>query len=280
MLLHCPALAMLVVRNYRRGRESRENYYRRLLGLAWRCILRELEIPAECRIVRLLCKVPMPHCYPATLDFLVEAIRTRHPHVRLLSHLPRITRDTVALLRLPPAKVNPQLLLASSASDQDEERIAWRVETVTWFHEQEKPGRPWPYGQLDAEALGRVEAVFRSRYLDGGDACTAFPEPPFPDLPGRITALRDYVSVVKEGDEQVNCAQSFIPDIINGRCYLYSIKVGERATLALRCHEDGAWRIDDLRARRNRPPPEEAVARVYAWFAEHAALAPCERRSA
>ena len=269
MLVQAPALAVLVVKSLTPSQGDRFERLRHLLSLRWHEILGELGLPRERRLVRLFRKIPAFHAHPITVDSFADAIKTGHPHVRLLSHLPKITRDTVALLRLPPDKVNAHLLLASSGSDHDEEPVTWCVDTVAWFREQEKPGRPWPYARLDVKGLARVEELYRSRYGDGAEHLLPFPEPPVPGIPGRITALRDFFSVVAEGDEQANCAESYIPDIQQGLSYLYAVTVLEGATLALRRTAAGRWVVDDVKARFNRPASRETIEFIYAWLAEH-----------
>ena len=266
MIVSCPALAVLIVSSLPPHQNDRLDQLGTLLRMRWREILIELGLPNEPRVLRILRKMPLEHCHRLTVGCLADAIRSRHPHLRMLTHLPKITRDTIGLLRHAPEKINAHLFLASSASDYNEERVTWIVDTITWFRDQERAGRPWPYGHLTAEGLARVEETFRVRYGDGSEHLTPFPEPPISGVPGRITALRDFAAVVAEGDEQVNCAESYIPDILVGKCYIYSVKVLETATLALRRTADGAWVVDDVRARNNQPPSRETVAYVEEWL--------------
>jgi hypothetical protein len=267
LLLNCPALAVLLVQSVAARAGDRSNQFRDLLGLRWRDLAKDLGLSAKPKAIRLLRKIPVLHCHRFTVSALADAIKSRHPHVRLLSHLPKITRDTVALLRLSPEKVNAHLLLASSSSDYDEEPVTWCVDNIGFYREVEGPGRPWPYGRLDAEDLKRVEAILRDRHSDGLEHLTPFPEPPVPGVPGRITALRDSRDVAREGDEQVNCAESYLPAIIKGRNFLYSVTVLERATLALRRTSQGRWILEDLRAQNNQAPSRETQYFVDEWMA-------------
>ena len=267
LLVEAPALAVLIVCSLVTWPGDRTERMRRLLQLRWHEILGEHRLPGERRLLRLFRKLPICHCQPNTVMALAGAIRREHPRVRLLSHLPRVTQDTVSLLHFPAELVNAHLLLASSQSDPGQEPISRCVETVTWFREFEGPGRHWPYGHLNAQELARVEEAFRARHTEGGNL--PFPEPPLPDVPGRITALHDSRAVEAEGDQQLNCAASFIPEIIRNTKYLYSITVLERATLALRRDKSGQWVVDDLRARNNRPPSRETTDFVEAWLAAY-----------
>jgi hypothetical protein len=267
LLVEAPALAVLIVCSLVAWPGDRTERMRRLLPLRWHDILGEHSLPRERRLLRLFRKLPIYHCQPNTVMTLADAIRRGHPHIRLLSHLPRVTQDTVSLLHFPAELVNAHLLLASSQSEPGQEPVSRCVETVTWFREVEGPGRHWPYGHLTAQDLARVEEAFRARHTEGGNL--PFPEPPLPDVPGRITALRDSRAVESEGDQQLNCAAGFIPDIIRYTKYLYSITVMERATLALRREKSGRWALEDLRAKNNRPPSWETTNFVEAWLAAH-----------
>jgi len=179
-----------------------------------------------------------------------------------------VTCDTVALLDLPPSLVNGRLLLASSWSNPDAEPVRWCVETVSWFREMELPGRPWPYRALDAAALARVEARFRKLYGDQGEGLEAFPPPPFPGIPDEIIPLCDYWALIKEGDEQRNCIAGYGQDVVDGFCYVYSIRVAERATLLLRrLDKSTQWLVWDLRAEGNLQASEGTEMFVADWLA-------------
>lgn len=263
----CPALALLLVRSCPKACDDRAAYFRGYLDLTWRQMLGRLGLPPQRRLVRILRKMPLLHCGTEALEDLVNAIADQHPFIRVLSHLPRITRDTAALLEAPRRHVSPKLLLDSAKSEYDEKPVFWSVDAVSWFSEGEYPGRPWPYGQLDAAALARVEARFRDRFGEEGEYLAPFPEPPVSGIPGRITAIRSYWFLSAEGDEQNNCAETLAPEIVAGRCYVYSVTAFERATLALRRDEKtGRWFIEDLRARDNAAVSQATTAYVRAWL--------------
>lgn len=269
MLIECPALAVLLLENIPTRHPDRLGYLREILRRRWHDIVCELGLPRQRHVVRLLRKVPILHCHRLTVLALADAIEIKHPHLRKLSHMPRITRDTIGLLRLPPERVNPYLLLASSQSDWDEEPITSCVDTVNWFRECEAPGRPWPYGLLSAQELTAVEKSFRAQFDDETLRLTPFPEPPIAGVPGRITALRDSSAVVMEGEAQQNCAESYLSAIVKGDSYLYSITVLEPATLALERDAMGRWVIEELRAAGNQPPSRETEEFVITWLTEY-----------
>jgi hypothetical protein len=270
MVRQCPALAILIAGSCLPDCVNRSAHLCRMLDLTWRQATGAVGLPAKRRIVRILRKLPIEHCHENTVEILATACRSRHPHLHILSHLPRITRDTVAILKLPLGMTNSRLLLASANSDYDEDPVRWCLDAVAWFREREHPGRPWPYRQLDYLALTRVAQKFRARYGEDGEFLTPFPPPPIPGVPGRITALRDFWRLVAEGHQQCNCVEIYAPEIVTGRSYVYAVTVCERATLAIRRRpgRDG-WQVDDLRAVNNAAPSETTQRFVEDWLKEH-----------
>jgi hypothetical protein len=193
LIRQCPALALLIVQSHTTARGSTDDYYSRILVLTWRQILGTLGLPAERRYVRILRKLPLGHCDDATLGSLAAAMAQRHPHLRILSHMPRVSADTVALLTLPPPLTNGRLLQHSGSSRVGEMPVYWCVETVSCLRELEFPGREWCYHGLDLNRLQKVEYRLRSM-LDEGDPMALFPEPPLPGVPGFVTPLTNYAS--------------------------------------------------------------------------------------
>ena len=270
LIRQCPALAILLARTCPLDCSDRADHYCRLLSLTWRQMLPEIGLPPERRTVRLLRKIPLLHCREETLEVFCTAIRSRHRHLRILSHLRQVTRDTVALLALPPALVSGQLLVASASSDYDATPVRLCVDTITWFREMESPGCiGWPYRQLDAESLMRVANRYRLKFGADSSWYEPFPAPPLAGVPGQISALRDYWTVAAEADEQDNCAISLVPEVLAGNCYIYSVTVSERATLLLRrIGESRLWVVEDLRAESNGPVSDRTAAYVQAWLRE------------
>ena len=271
MIRTCPALAVLVVLSHNPSDEPRAEGLRKIAEMRWREILGKLGLPPKRRVIRLLKKLPAAHCREQTVNAFAEAIRAKHFNVRILSHLSQITRDTVALLRLDCSMVSPLLLIASSVSDYDEEPTAWLVDNVRFLISGDPMRRGWPYRQLDAEMLARVEMRLRWKHRAAGcELLAPFPRPPIAGIPGKIEPLRDYRSVGEEADLQKNCVRAFIEDIIAGNFYVYAVTVRERATLALRrLGESDTWVIADLRAYDNWEPSAETEQFVAAWLAEN-----------
>ncbi len=265
LLGRIPALAVLLSETFSRG-DDRRGRMAQTLAKRWRQMLPLVGLPSEERYVRMLRKIPPSHCTRQTLAALSAAVEAGHPHLRLLSHVPAITRDTVALLRKPPERVNAHLLLASCTSDSDEEPMANCVSSVHWFREMKSPGGRWPYGHLDAAALMRVEQRFLECYpLDPIDE-TPFPPPPFSGVPGKIEPLSDSVLVSAEGMQQFNCAETFVDAIQRGSAYLYAVTIAERATLALEKAPSGHWIIGELRSASNGDVSAETHKYIRAWL--------------
>ncbi len=272
LIRQCPALALLTARSCPPDCRDPGDYCASILALSWRQILGALGLPAERRLVRILRKISLPHCGAETLETLRGILRDGHPHLRTLSHLSTITRDTIALMRLSPLMVNPLLLFASGDSDYDEEPVRWCLDTIAWFRDQEEPGRPWPYGKLDPLALARVAARYRRRLGEQGEYLTPFPPPPIPGVPGRITALRDFFSLSREGRQQNNCVEALAPDVLSGRIYVYAVNVRERATLAIRRKTvTGSFEVEDLRGADNAAPSDETERFVGEWLCDNQA---------
>jgi len=275
ILRQCPALAVLLVGRYSPILGPRREFFRKVAIGSWLDALATLGLPRQRSTLRMLMKVPARHCELFSLRRFTDAVQMQHPHLRILRHLPRISRDTIALLGQPPDRVNAHLFRASCDSDYDEEPIKTCVESVGAFREQERPGGRWPYAHLNAVMLAGVEAEFRRRagelLYDG----TPFPSPPFPGVPGRITPLASFASVATEGDTQQNCSISLVPEIIHGTHYIYTVTVRERATLAIRRSSDRHhWVVEDLRGFRNSAPSHASKIFVANWLSEHGATPP------
>lgn len=233
LLQHCPALAVLLVRSYRPERHGeRRGHVARMLAKPWRELLHAFQLPVRRRTVRLLRKLPIEHCTPQTVDRLVSALRRRgRTWLHSATHLPRFTRDTVSLLALEPGFVNPALLAASTVSDQDEQPVHSLITSVRALLAEAGRLADWPYGRSNLEQLLSAESRLRRRVFE--DCLVTFPPPPFPGLPGEIEPIRDYRRLVQEGEDQNNCAPTFVAEIAHGLTYFFAIYRPERATVAL-----------------------------------------------
>lgn len=274
---HCPALAVLVVLSGEgQPCEQRRLQGQKLVALPWSEILAKLGLPARKRTLRILRQVPPEHCYVQTVQKLGQALCTSgHPWLHVLPHLPKITRDTVSLLRLDPALVSPELLRASTESDWDVETVTWLVTSIRIMLLQLGHQGPWPYSGVGVERLKLAEGELFAR-LSPDPA--AFPTPPFAGRPGEIEPVRDLFALAQEGEEQGNCAfVALMPEILNGEAFVYAVHGPERATLALRrTNAFDDWVMHDLRGPRNAEPAPTTIAYVQAWLLSEKKNAACE----
>ena len=262
---------MMVAQDVRAATGQGRNWFAETGKRDWRAILASVGLRPERWIFNILKKIPPEHCREETVAALAKAFRNRHPRMRVLSHMPRITRDTIALLEWSSDVVSAKLLLSSSVSDYDEQPISGLVNSISGYLFCKKDNRTWPYGNLTAKNLANVEARLRWRFREeGGDLLDPFPPPPIPGIPGRIEPIRDLGALGAEADGQRNCACEYVGNILMGRSYLYAISVFERATLALRNRRDAdVWVIEDLRGLENGDPSEETTNFVMEWLETH-----------
>ena len=104
-----------------------------------------------------------------------------------------------------------------------------------------------------------------------------FTDPPWPDEPGYVVALRTPHDLLAESVIMDNCAgwaSQFTDAVEAGRGYCYKVEGNlglPRATLYCVRGED-CWRIGELRGRRNRQLAQYIVRRVAVWVAERQGL--------
>ena len=267
LLEYCPALAVLVVLSGEgQPGERRRLQWQELVALPWGEILTKLGLPARQETLRTLRKLPPEHCYVQTVQKLFQVLCTSsHSWQQVLPQLPRLTRDTVSLLRLDPSLVSPELLRASTESDWDVETVTWLVTGIRTLLLQLGHQGPWPYSGACVERLQLAEGELFAR-LSPDPA--AFPTPPFAGRLGEIEPVRDLFDLAQEGEEVGNCAfVALLPEILNGEAFIYSVYHPERATLALRRKTAlDEWAMHELLAPRNAEPAPTTIACVKAWF--------------
>ncbi len=267
VIREAPALAVLIAQSRDKEFHDPGEYLRQMANGCWSEVALKLGLPTHRWVFRLLRKVPVAHCQPATVEAFATAIRERNRHVRTLRHAARITRDTIALLRRAPEVVSPKILFASGNSDNDEEPVSWLLGNILWFLHMEDNEAVWPYRHLDMDQLVQVEARLHQRYLERLGLGQPFPAAPLDGIPGQIEPIRDYASLILESDLQRNCARDYADEVVAGGYYLYAISVWERGTLAIRrCGESGRWIVDDLRGPNNEPPSYNTIRFVHEWL--------------
>lgn len=169
LLKTCPALAVLVVRNYSPTDQcDRRDYFRTMLALPWRDLLRGLRLPPRERTMRILGKVPLAHSNKQVLG------TPGHPWVHVLPHLPRITRDTISILSSDSKIINAALLRASAETSFDEETVHWLIGSVRALLIENGREGDWPYrnatfAQLKIAGLNLFQLSVHRRSHVGAD---------------------------------------------------------------------------------------------------------------
>lgn len=267
-LIHrCPALAILVAESKMLWHRANSRYFASVLARRWRDIAGEVGLPATKSSVQVLSRLERASCQLSVIHALRE--RMRSPWLRVVRHLPRISRDTVALLGLPPEIVSPRLLAESINTPPDEERVAWCAQTVRFLRREFYGEGSWPYGNCSFQELTRIERRLLRLHRDDPDTLAEFPPPPFPGIPGVIEPIQNADALAQEGEQQLNCSYEFLGDILHRESFLYRLHAPERATLALRFDRgELRWVIDDLKARDNRAAAGMTLAFVQHWLAQ------------
>ncbi len=250
MVEQCPALAILLCE--RMGSDYYSSFIERP-ARRWRDLCRWLGLPDRKGALNLLRKLPMEHCSPTLVGQLAEHLRRGCPWLRTLSHLPTITRDTLALLRMPAEVISTRLLLDSATTPPDEERVAWVVNTVRFLRMENFGDVPWPYQNCGYVQLRKIERTLMARIDASGQEAATFPDPPVRGVAGHIVPITHSPMLLEEGEEQNNCSEIFREEIMRGDCYLYRQLAPERATVRLqRDSETGVWELAEARATNNR----------------------------
>ncbi len=258
------ALAALITdRRPLRSPDARRVDLARIAGLPWRDLLRELRLPVRRRTLRILAKLAPDQCHPVTVRRLAQVLRLpRHPALRILPHLPRLSRDTVRLLFVPTECITARLLLASASSPEDEEPVNRVVRAIRLLR---KDGR-WPYRALGLIQLQAVERRLSTAAVRNADAI--FPAPPFPGIPGCIVPIRDARDLLAEADGQHHCGAIYFPEVMAVLAYFYRVLRPERATLLiLRAGSTAPWILGDLRLFANAEPTADTTSFVSEWLA-------------
>ncbi len=271
LLEGCPALALLLVLNHRAAPyPDRRAYYRAMVALSWRELLRVFDLPDRPGTIRILRKLHAEDCRPQLVGRLRQVLCDGHPWWHVLPHLPRITQDTLGLLRLDPFLISPALLRASARSQPDEEPVTWLLCAVKSLRTETDPSEKWPFAGCDCKGLQSIGRRLRSRVL--ADSIAVFPPPPVPEKTGVIIPILRWADLAEEAEQQQNCAATFCDEIMAGGMYFYRVMRPERATLAVRNDpKTGGWEIHDLRGAGNAEVSAKTKNLIVAWLQPRAA---------
>lgn len=271
----CPALAVLVVLSGAgQPGERRRLQGQAVVALQWGKLLAKLGLPARQETLWVLRQLPPEHCNVQTVQTLLRVLRaSNHPWLYVLPNLPRLTRDTISLLRLDPSLVSPGLLRASTESDWDVETVSWLVTGIRTLLLQLGYLGPWPYSGAGVERLQLIEGELYARL---SPEPAAFPAPPLASRPGEIEPVRDLFALVQEVEDEGDGALSvLLSEILRGEVFVYAVHHPDRATVTLRrktAFDD--WALHKLRAPQNATPASRTIEYVQAWFLAEKLTAP------
>jgi hypothetical protein len=260
---------------------------RRLVQRRQREIAGALGFPATESAVRVLRKIPVGEVIHWHLYHMREPMA--HPDVmKTLAHLPRVNYGVIHLIVDEELRrhATPTFYTELSALDGAESfEEAFYVGWVDGLRRQCRPGWRLPVFRSIKQMRELVADLEDERARIRG--APPFPPPPVPgsdslDLLGDVTVERGTAApngadpieilpitemreLVREGDEQKNCAASYAHEVLAGEVYLYRMLAPQRATLAL-VRSGSGWKLDDIRASCNRRVGKRAHSAVERWL--------------
>jgi hypothetical protein len=260
----CPALALLLCEkesfNY-------PNYFTTRPTGRWLDLCGNVGLPRTKAALNILLKLRPEQCHMATIRCVAEMLKSRNPWLKTLSHLCSITRDTVAVLRLPADMISAKLLMNTVGTPPDEERVAWIVGAVRYLHAEFSPGKPWPYLNCNLTELSRIERTIMTKHDTRFKIKILFPYPPISGIPGQIEPIINSEMLFDEGGKQDNCSANFFEDIQQGNCYIYRLLAPERATVRIvRESESDPWRLIEAHSKSNESISATTEAYLRNWF--------------
>jgi len=299
-----PALAYCLANNDQFGAAPPVKAQREAVArsrLKQREILTWLFFPGTEAMVRLFRKLDPRDVSPLMLKML-RSMADREPQtLSLLAHHRLVTADMLELAAHPKLKtlLTPKLLcrlaedqaagqesstdllldalylLANPRADRrtnTADRVARVRELSASLHRQFERQRR----QRQAEAAARQELARRRQEEAAREArkreearlrALPFPPPPVPGTPN-IVPLTSAYDLAQEGQEQQNCAGSYLNQVVRGHTYIYKVLMPERATLELVRTRDGTWMRGQLKRRGNKPTQRTTAAVVDQWLRE------------
>jgi hypothetical protein len=302
---HNPVLAYLLANND----HFRKNLTKPPVYLAqWRLdynqerLLEWLGFPAKAAVVKLFRRLLPSAISLNTARILKINLNDEQSPIELLAHHQRINRGMLSLVLLP--KLRPYLtteLLTEVAglpdgnpTDDPGEKLVPIFNTLfdLGCMKHVKPIRSLKQlnqlltdakiaqaAELAAGLAARTAAqqaikdrlqaedrvlLAKQRRIERLSLLTALP----PDT-NDIVRLKKAFDFIDEGNKQKNCVGRLTEQAALGRVILYKVLNPERATLALRMHEDGRWRIGELKTACNGKASRTTLWFVMRWLAKH-----------
>lgn len=132
--------------------------------------------------------------------------------------------------------------------------------------------------EMSLRTVRRLTRQWHEAVADGMRAsdCVRFPRPP---LPGsemgefRIVPITDSSALYLEGKSLHHCAATYQQDIVDGKCWIYSVRRCEEriATFAVQADDDGA-RLGQIRGTCNSKPDSSCERAIQEWFRQHSTI--------
>lgn len=269
---------VLAIAHQRRKRRWRFDRARRWAKHKRTAIAGHCGLPAQKPWVKLLAKIPSHALSSYTIQCLQDVSAAAPEIITELRHLPELSSGLFALLRpewLP--HLHPRLLREVGASPSERGgRSRGRYNTEGMLNDtlmmRRALGQPAPQFRSLAH-LSRVHDetvniwIERTKRQRDDAARVPFGPPPLPECE-EIIGLRSPKQLQVEGQQQHNClaASYWAQDCYDGRLYIFRVLAPERASLAIKRGNDGAWHLYEFKTRFNAEPKAGTLRAVHQWI--------------
>ena len=115
------------------------------------------------------------------------------------------------------------------------------------------------------EAMNR-NAEFRHLVRDDRGEVIALPEAPFAGT-DKIVHLSDQQQIIGEGRKMRHCIASYLSRVAAGQYFVYHYDGDSALTIGI-IRQNGQFRLDDVRGRRNASPNPNSLAEIEDWFTQ------------
>lgn len=289
LLKSSPLLAYLLANDDR----VRFMVFRRELALKDLCGMKQAELldllglPSDKSTARIFRKITPASACPLLTPLLRQCLGNPDV-VKRLSHLKKANLGVLTLLS-PEAEMRriltPQLLeeVSHNRSEAYYATTAHQLTEAYEWHLDLRQGVPFPrlrsreraqayHEELSAEVQEYLRATGATANHARLRELRRTIDRPFRNLPvpgtDTIKPLRTLRQLITEGIAQHNCVGSYGDRVRRGKCYLYSVRSPERATLSIVKSASGEWRISELRSAFNESVNPETRAAVTAWLSQ------------
>jgi hypothetical protein len=270
LLVSNPALAFVLADDL--GRRHARPDEQRILCSKQAALVAQAAFPAGAKVARTLRKVVPESINAGSMLQLREALRDTAAAARL-GHLRKINAGVLKLLgsdRLRAVSA-PALLeeVAQSAREKYQPATGHLLEDVLAFEEELRGGvRRLRFDSV--QRVRRAHDALAAEYIainERGILDCRFPPPPIRGTE-TIVPLTEPRALIVEGVRQKNCVASYAHSVARGDTFIYRVLAPERATLAIRPAEGGAWYVSELLAACNEDVSAATARAVRRWLEE------------